>query len=641
MGFSQKEKKQELEEVAISEEKAPKLSSIASFSQEEIQQIAPQDLGHLLQFTSGIALRSYGGLGGMKTISMRGLGGEHTGLVVNGLPQRNAQNAQTDFGTIQVDNVEEIQVSNGVGSDGLLPVSAQLLGSLVEISTFENSYSNQKLAGRASTLLGSYGQQEVFLGLKSGWGNGFISASGKFRKADGNYFYRIPMGAGFYEGTRRNNALQEYFYALGGGWKFPKKHNGKPSHVLKWNAQRDVANKELPGAVIFYNDLADQSLETENTRIGVQLKSFYKDLKLVHFANVQHFMLDYFDPSFLNSTGFLHNNYRTNSLTFGSNVLYRRNALSFYSGIELASDNLTANRPDLGTPNRKQSNANFGINYETKNVVYKAAVFHQHLEDRNRMINHIMHYHRFNPMLAIQTSEQFSKRFQINAWFKKSMRPPSFNELYYSQIGNNALEPEDAIQVNIGVNYNKSLKNSRLNLSLNGYHNQVSNKILALPTKNLFVWSVQNIGAVNVLGTDLNASFLVNKDNWKSNSSGSISFQNVVDVTDESSPTYRHQLAYVPKLSGNLVQSLFYKNTGLHATLFLMGQRYSLNQNIPANEVASFYVLDFSASHEWKWKNKKLRAQLGVRNVTDNHYVFIRSFVMPGRNYFIQLNYGF
>ena len=150
------EKTTELEEVEI-KENHKKSSKNIHIDRSEMERLAPHDLGHLLQYANGVTLRDYGGLGGMKTVSMRGLGGQHTRFITNGLPVYNAQNGQTDFGLVQIDNFEKLEIEQGV-SKQILPVGALALGNTIALQTFENTFSNQKLSVRSVNTAGSVGQ---------------------------------------------------------------------------------------------------------------------------------------------------------------------------------------------------------------------------------------------------------------------------------------------------------------------------------------------------------------------------------------------------------------------------------------------------------------------------------------------------
>jgi outer membrane cobalamin receptor len=240
-----------------------KLLPQITIDKDEIDELAPHDLGHLLQRVSGVSIRSYGGLGGMKTISMRGLGGEHTKLLVNGLPNTNVQNGQTDYGLIQLDNIEEVSVNIGE-SENLTPVSAQVYGSVVSVQTFENTFSNKKFSATSSATVGSFGQKEGFLAIKKGGKSNFVSVSGKYRQVDGDYLYRIQMGSNELQETRKNNRFDEFFINIGTGFKWRKDSINGGQNIVRINANINGSNKQLPGAVILYNDHADDSFFTSH-----------------------------------------------------------------------------------------------------------------------------------------------------------------------------------------------------------------------------------------------------------------------------------------------------------------------------------------------------------------------------------------
>lgn len=613
------------------------------FVKEDIEKLAPFDLGHLLQNSAGIALRDYGGLGGMKTLSIRGLGGEHTKLIVNGQAITNAQNGQTDFGLIQLDNVEEVNVSLGLNGNTLLPVSAQVMGSSVEITTFENSFSSRKHQVRASSTVGSFGQKEIYGGYKYSKDKFFISASGKYRQADGDYNYRIPFGNQWMEGTRRNNEFQEAFISFGAGVKTVVDTVKQRYHFFKLNVQVNTSQKQLPGAVIFYNDYSDESLSNTNYRIAADYTVLHKKFKARYFGGFNQHELRYIDPTYFNQDGFIDNYYKNQSAQAGASFGYKVNKqLSLEGGTDVERTILYANRADIGVPRRLLSTTMIGLNYTYKFIEASTKLFHQYLEDENRMVKHVNSFQRWNPQVQFATTEELSQHVSFFGWVKKTMRAPSFNEMYYSQIGNTSLVPEDSWQFNLGSIFNKRIHSTRVNLKVNSYYNQVTNKIIAVPTQNLFIWSIANIGEVEVKGIDAEAQ-LFHEFNTKTQIQwrGSVTYQEVLDVTDENAPTFRHQIMYTPKWSSSNTFSFYFKDISFHQTTYFVGERYSLSQNIPANRLDPFLLID--ASVEYKLTVRKehvLKLQGGIRNIANSSYAYIRNFVMPGRNYFIKLSYA-
>ena len=95
--------------------------------------------------------------------------------------------------------------------------------------------------------------------------------------------------------------------------------------------------------------------------------------------------------------------------------------------------------------------------------------------------------------------------FVITGFFKRIFRMPTFNDLYYTEIGNANLKPERTWQYDLGVAYGlqfgggflKSLK-----FRADGYYNTVTDKIIAYPTGQQFRWTMLNLGKVRIGGVE-------------------------------------------------------------------------------------------------------------------------------------------
>ncbi|RYM36113.1 TonB-dependent receptor [Brumimicrobium glaciale] len=615
-----------------------KVEQHTTLNENQIDQLAPHDLGSLLQYINGITIKNYGGIGGMKTLSHRGLGGEHTQLIIDGLPISNPQNGQTNLANIQLNNVEEVGLSHQ-NTDQLIPVSGLVKGSSVQLKTFDQQFSPHHLSVRSSLTMGSFGQKEGSIGLKKGGQKTFVSFTGGYRTYDGDYPYELKFGNETQKVFRRNNALQDYNLSLGAGLKWRK---DKTSHQLKFSGKRSAIDQELPGAVILYNNMAQETLKSENTSAGLNYGIINKKFALKAFAQYSKRFIHYNDPTYLNTAGFLDNQYTTNSFISGFHVRYNWNKFTFHAGNDFGYDALESSR-NLGKPVRNSNTAMLKVGYQAKYFNIESNLFSQTFEDRNSTQTHREVYHKIHPQLSFSTSDSLFKNLQLFVWYKPSSRAPSFNELYYSQVGNKSLVPEESSQLNIGSRYIKTFKKVEFSIQGNIFKNLVSNKIIALPTQNLFVWSIQNIGKVDVLGGDIhfNVNMKLNK-NWKFNIQSGVSYQKAIDVSDEDSPTYSHQIAYTPALTGNAMASVFYKKAGLHFTGLYIGERYSLNENVSGNRLDPYMVFDVSANYSFKLKEKQqLKLHVGIKNLGDTSYNFIKYYVMPGRNLFIKLSYEF
>ena len=70
-----------------------------------------------IRYFSGIQLKDYGGVGGLKTVDVRSMGTNHMGVFYDGIQLGNAQNGQVDLSKFSLDNVESISLYNGQKSD--------------------------------------------------------------------------------------------------------------------------------------------------------------------------------------------------------------------------------------------------------------------------------------------------------------------------------------------------------------------------------------------------------------------------------------------------------------------------------------------------------------------------------------------
>src|SRR5690606_23122850 len=130
------------------------------------QEMAAEDASELIRKFAGVSLKSYGGLGGLKTVSMRGLGTNHSSIVSDGFAISNNQTGQVNLGQIQADNVTNVVSVVGKSQRFVQPVSSQIAGSAFLFETFENSFSKNQFQLRTNIKYGSFDQKNAYLGVK-------------------------------------------------------------------------------------------------------------------------------------------------------------------------------------------------------------------------------------------------------------------------------------------------------------------------------------------------------------------------------------------------------------------------------------------------------------------------------------------
>ena len=125
---------------------------------EELRKLNSFSVADAIRYFSGLQIKDYGGVAGLKTVNIRSMGTNHTGVYYNGIQLGNAQNGQVDLGKFSLDNIEEISLYNGQKSD--IFQSAREFGSSgsIYLTTRRPRFEGEKDAYLAAKVkFGSYG----------------------------------------------------------------------------------------------------------------------------------------------------------------------------------------------------------------------------------------------------------------------------------------------------------------------------------------------------------------------------------------------------------------------------------------------------------------------------------------------------
>ncbi|MDE6438624.1 MAG: TonB-dependent receptor plug domain-containing protein, partial [Muribaculaceae bacterium] len=218
---------------------------------EQLRKLNSNSVADALRYFSGVQVKDYGGVGGIKTVNIRSMGTNHTGVVYDGVALGNAQNGQIDLGQFSLDNIEEISLYNGQKSEILQPARDFGNAGSVYMRTRQPVFSPGKTHNfRAKVRYGSFDMfnpsalaelrlsESVNASLSAEW----LTSSGKYRFRYRRY---TPDGAIAYDttATRQNgdiNAIRaelNLFGTLGHG---------------QWTAKAYHYNSErgIPGAIV-------------------------------------------------------------------------------------------------------------------------------------------------------------------------------------------------------------------------------------------------------------------------------------------------------------------------------------------------------------------------------------------------------
>jgi vitamin B12 transporter len=621
----------ELNEVKVVKEQILKSNQDFVLKKTAIQSKHTDDLGDLLKHVPGIALKNYGGLGGLKTISARGINGAHTGIYVDEFLLQNNLNGQIDLSNVQVENIEELKFTYFTKVNKIQPVSSFFTSNNLFLSTFENYFVRDTFQLKYQTKIGSFRQFDNYLSVKLSDSTKYLSAFIKYKQAKGNFPFIYQNFKQTIVDERLNNDFKEFFAGLNVG-----KLLRKGGQIRLMN-QYHQADKGLPGAYILYNSFASQRLyeKTMTNNLYYSPKSGKRNSGRIYLSNSNN-ELNYIDSSYLNEANFLKSNFLTNHTTLGLLYKFRSNKSSITTGVEeeystLIGSNYTQKIQRFHT----KMMVNFGIELEKWNLDFLYAfqtIF-------NEGPNGIYQKNSFNPTISYSSKKPFPILGDFHLILKRSLRMPTFSELYYNQMGNLDLLPEIANQFSFGSYYDIDFKKQQFSYNYNVFVNSVENKIVAVPTKNLFVWSIQNLENVFIYGIESAINYHYQQKEYLITSTVNYTFQKVLN-NNKTSSIYRHQIAYMPVHTANFSLNFQLKNAGFTINSNYVSMRYALNENLVSNEIKAFNTIDFSINYHFKFRNNRITCYFTTKNITNTSYQYIKNYVMPGRNYLLSINYA-
>lgn len=87
------------------------LSPVQTITKTKIERLGTIGLHEVLNQSSGVSIKDYGGIGGLKTVSVRNMGASHTAVIYDGIAISDAQNGQVDISRFDLDDI-----TSGFGS---------------------------------------------------------------------------------------------------------------------------------------------------------------------------------------------------------------------------------------------------------------------------------------------------------------------------------------------------------------------------------------------------------------------------------------------------------------------------------------------------------------------------------------------
>lgn len=621
-----------------------------SLKNADLQRLNSQSIADALRFFSGIQLKDYGGVGGIKTVDIRSMGTHHLGIFYDGIELGNAQNGQIDLGQFSLDNIDEISLYNGQKSAIFQPASDFGNAGSVYIRTRKPRFTdgksyNVKLKAKygSSDLvrLSALWEQRLSSAVSTSLNAEHLTSSGKYKF---NYRRVTPSGVVAYDTTavRQNGDIRAD--------RIDFNVNG----ILQrgyWNAKVYFYNSQrgIPGAIV--NNVWRRGERQSDLNFFVQNR-FQKDIT------------DRFSTQWLAKYAFYRTHYvnkDTTQLPADNRFWQQEFYLSTSNAYEIlpnwsisASYDFRWNKLNADTyrfvfPTRFSNMISLATAFEARFIRIQGSVLASFIHDKLHPTTRLMpgmkatdNITKFTPALFIdfpiidKATNGASTKLSVRTFAKRSFRMPTFNDLYYTDLGNSNLKPESATQYDLGVVFNKQynghlLKN--VQFQADGYYNTIHDKIIAYPKGQQFRWTMLNLGRVHITGIDVMGAIALQPINdLVVTARLQYTYQDARDVTNASDVFYKDQIPYIPYNSGSAIVNLAYHNWTLNYSFIYSGKRYNQQENIPNNYMQPWYTSDVSLQYDFKAFGTKCRAMLEVNNILNQKYDVILNYPMPGIN---------
>lgn len=578
-----------------------------------LQNLSTTSVADALKYFSGVQIKDYGGLGGLKTVNVRSLGSQHVGIYLDGIRITNAQNGQIDLGRYSLSNMESVALYNANRNERLQSASEYASAATVYLQTRRPD--STALAVEYGT--GSFGLQKLkaYFSFRN-----ILFVDAEYQRTDGGYPFRFQSASEDTVGKRRNSDISFYRLEAAGFYK------GFTAHAYFYSSERG-----LPGPVV--RRLSDQWDSTDrqwdrNFFLQSTYRHTWDRFALKTNLKYAYDWLRYLqDPSTNAAAMHCDNHYRQQDLYGSVSAAWNSSWLSLTASTDLRWSDLTTNVYRSAYVYRLDSKSLLSAIASYRGFEGNIALLYTHIGDHSaRSAQSAAALSRLTPMLLASWHRH---AFTVRAFHKRIFRAPTLNDLYYTLVGNAQLRPEYTSQFDLGVDY----KDRHLHLALDAYYNRIEDKIVAIPMKSQFRWSMVNFGLVKSLGLSATAGYDRTWGKFSLNANANYTCQRDRDYSSPHDPEYRNTIPYSPLHSASLIVDLGYDGWSLCTSWLYTGDRFALISNNRDDMLGAWQTVDLKLNKRFRIRRHYVQATVECNNLCDSRHEVVKRYPMPGRNW--------
>ncbi len=543
----------------------------------------------------------------LATVSMRGMGAQHTAVLWNGINLQSTMNGVMDFNLLPGFFIDQAELHTGANA---------------------TSSPNGAIAGAIYLDNKPVRNNTVFTELQAGSFQARSYAAGvtydirrwTFRsralyKESANDFEYVDY---FKPGKPLEKLEHSRFRQYGGMqeiWFRPAKR-----HQLYLNAWGQATERQLPpvmGAALFHERQDDYSqrilLQHEwkvNAALAVKNKAAYIDERLNYFN-------DNLAPAY--------NHSRT---TFAESELKYRAAerVVISASLNYTLQQAVADGYKDGRQRHIWSQCT-RIDWKSRNERLKLSL-------ANRQLIAGRHMAPSSPDFGFEY--QVGKKLKLKGNAAYSFRIPTFNDLYWIGGGNPNLLPEKGRKAELSLEF----RHKELKVSPTVFYQQVSNWIIWMPDTGSSLWRAVNARQVKSRGLELAAEYA--KTILKHHSFkvfGRYQFVQSINtkVYDRDSTALGKQLFYTPVHTGFVQLRYTYKRFQFWLGSVYTGSRFTTSDNDRDYMMPAYRIMNAGIAYMYAYKKHEAVLGFLVNNIGNTTYQVIENRPMPMRNYQVTL----
>ncbi|MDO5447197.1 MAG: TonB-dependent receptor [Prevotellaceae bacterium] len=614
-----------IDEVVVTAQQSKRLVTSQTLEGKDLQSLSSSSIADALKYFAGVQIKDYGGLGGLKTINVRSLGSQHVGIYLDGVRITNAQNGTVDLGKYSLSTMESISLYNANKLDRCQTASEYASGATVYMKTRRPVKDSLTVQGRVASFH-TYGGKVNGQMCRNDW-SAFVDT--EYMNSKGDYPFRYKSQYEDTVGTRANSDIT-YLRIEGGAF-----HKGFASHIYYYASERGC-----PGGVVRrLSDKYDNVGREWDRDFFAQATYDYEFTKAHRIKATAKYAYEYLryctDYPENQNTARGDNHYWQNDLYAALSYNYNPASwLGITAGYDFRYSKLDADLKKFEGVERIDQKAVVSIMTSWRGLSFAASGLYQHYKD-----------YTWTNTGAADPLEKVTPTFSLSytwkgltgrLWYKQIFRAPTLNDLYYTQAGNRNLRPEYTKQWNVGIEYHLTPKYWNLAAQVDLYENRVTDRIVCLPMKGTYTWSMLNYGYTFCQGMNANLSARWSRKDLRASLITSFTLQDDRNRTDpDNEDTYDQPICYSPKFSCGVTAIAGWKWLSLTVSDLHVSKRmwsYADTEDM----LKPYDNVDVKLSANYK----AFGISLEVMDLFDVQYEMIQRYPMPGRNYKLTLTYS-